>query len=307
MQVFSLALTALLLSGCKTNDDGDYISNNTFPTGRVLTNSAVSGDKFGDFTDNPFVSTASQPVSTFSVDADGASYAIVRKYLRNQYTILPSMVRIEEFLNYFTFNYPAPQDGQAVAINAEVGACPWNSGHYLLRLGIKGKELTDSEMPRANFVFLIDVSGSMQSNDKLPMLKTGLMNLVDLLNPDDRISIITALYEIVLADGYNKTDGNAPFVTFDFRYKQTLQDASISLQKTLSIYDIFYKTTLSDDFYFAAGVAAYGMLLRQSPYKGQATLEMARELVRIGHFYDPDGSRTGLLNLMGTPPRYNER
>jgi Ca-activated chloride channel family protein len=494
--VFSLALTALLLSGCKTNDDGDYISNNTFPTGRVLTNSAVSGDKFGDFTDNPFVSTASQPVSTFSVDADGASYAIVRKYLRNQYTILPSMVRIEEFLNYFTFNYPAPQDGQAVAINAEVGACPWNSGHYLLRLGIKGKELTDSEMPRANFVFLIDVSGSMQSNDKLPMLKTGLMNLVDLLNPDDRISIITysgrvkkliestpvreadkiktaihqlrasgstdggealkmayeealtnydptannriimgtdgdfnvgvtntdalvemvetyaqkgiymtclgfglgnlndsmmerisnsgngnyyyiddeeelvkvfvtergrfvsvandakcqvtfdsrtvsqyrligyenrvmesedfdddqkdageigagqtitALYEIVLADGYNKTDGNAPFVTFDFRYKQTLQDASISLQKTLSIYDIFYKTTLSDDFYFAAGVAAYGMLLRQSPYKGQATLEMARELVRIGHFYDPDGSRTGLLNLMGTPPRYNER
>ena len=118
---------------------------------------------------------------------------------------------------------------------------------------------------------------------------------------------ITALYEIVLADGYNKTDGNAPFVTFDFRYKQTLQDASISLQKTLSIYDIFYKTTLSDDFYFAAGVAAYGMLLRQSPYKGQATLEMARELVRIGHFYDPDGSRTGLLNLMGTPPRYNER
>ncbi|MBQ6767705.1 MAG: von Willebrand factor type A domain-containing protein [Prevotella sp.] len=100
--VFSLALTALLLSGCKTNDDGDYISNNTFPTGRVLTNSAVSGDKFGDFTDNPFVSTASQPVSTFSVDADGASYAIVRKYLRNQYTILPSMVRIEEFLNYFT-------------------------------------------------------------------------------------------------------------------------------------------------------------------------------------------------------------
>ena len=148
-----------------------------------------SGDQFEEFTDNPFISTSEEPTSTFSVDADGASYAYMRSYMSKGYLPDPSSVRVEEFLNYFTFAYPEPSN--AVGINAEVGACPWNPEHYLLRLGLKGKSVAEEEMLPANYVFLVDVSGSMDSDDKLPLLKTALITLVDELRPTDRISLIT--------------------------------------------------------------------------------------------------------------------
>ena len=159
--------------------------------GNVTSDESSSG-KYEEFADNPFVNVADQPVSTFSVDADGASYAIMRRTVREAfYRIDPSSVRIEEFLNYFTFDYPEPEDGQSVAINAEVGECPWNKEHRLVRLGIKGKKMKKDEVPQANFVFLIDVSGSMNGSDRLDMLKAGLIELLGQLNPQDRISIVT--------------------------------------------------------------------------------------------------------------------
>jgi Ca-activated chloride channel family protein len=400
-------------------------------------------------------------------------------------------VRIEELLNYFTFDYASPTDGNTVAINAEVGECPWNPEHHLLRLGIKGKELTAAETPLANFVFLVDVSGSMCSSDKLDLLKSGLKELVYQMNPDDRISIITysgevkkllesttashaatiaraidklnadgctaggealkmayeeamanydksrnnriilgtdgdfnvgvtstdaltemvesyakkgiymtclgfgmgnlndemmesisnhgngtyhyidsedemmkvfvhererfvsvandakcqvtfdstlvseyrligyenrvmskedfendekdaaeigagqtitALYEIILSDQIPQDNRKAAwfsnFVTFDFRYKKSLDSESIPLQKVLRVEDIVNKYGRSDDFYFAAGVAAYGMVLRNSPYKGDATIGMASELMK-GHLgKDPHGYKAELLQLM---------
>lgn len=149
------------------------------------------GDKYDQIVENPFVKTADENVSTFSVDADGASYANMRRYLMEGMLPDKNSVRTEEFLNYFTFDYPDPADGKTVAINSETGVCPWNSEHYLLRLGIKGKSVPESEVPQANFVFLIDISGSMDSDDKLPLLKNSLMTLVDYLRPTDRISIVT--------------------------------------------------------------------------------------------------------------------
>ncbi|MCQ2252279.1 MAG: von Willebrand factor type A domain-containing protein, partial [Bacteroidales bacterium] len=134
----------------------------------------------------------------FSVYADGASFCIMRRYLANKWPVNPDMVRIEEFLNYFTFDYPDPTDGNAVAINGEMGACPWNAEHKLLRLGIKGKPLAKEETPKANFVFLVDVSGSMDSFDKLELLKSGLLELLPSLDPDDRISIVTYSGEVKL-------------------------------------------------------------------------------------------------------------
>ena len=148
-----------------------------------------SGDQFEEFTDNPFISTSEEPTSTFSVDADGASYAYMRSYMSKGYFPDKSSVRVEEFLNYFTFDYPEPEN--AVGINAEIGACPWNSEHYLLRLGLKGKSISEEEMLPANYVFLVDVSGSMNSEDKLPLLKSALLTLVDELQPTDRVSLIT--------------------------------------------------------------------------------------------------------------------
>ena len=100
-----------------------------------------SGDKFEEFADNEFVSAAENPVSTFSVDADGAAYAIVRNYINAGYEVPKNAVRIEELLNYFTFDYADPTEGEALAINAEVGVCPWAPNHKLVRLGLKGKPL----------------------------------------------------------------------------------------------------------------------------------------------------------------------
>ncbi len=486
----SLAVACLLAAGCSVSNEGaDYDTLMSFdgyydegmmpPTG--------SGDQFGEFTDNPFVKTSQQNVSTFSVDADGASYAILRRYLNEGRDVNPSSVRIEELLNYFTFDYASPTGNHTVAINAEVGECPWTPQHRLLRLGIKGKELTKEETPRANFVFLVDVSGSMAVKDKLDLLKSGLKTMLSQMNPDDRISLITysgevkkllestpvreehkivaainklnangytnggealkmayeeaianydpkcnnriilgtdgdfnfgitstpaltemvegyakkgiyltclgfgtgnlndemmesisnhgngtyhyidseeemmkvfvhererfvsvandakcqvtfdsiliseyrligyenrmmsnddfkddkkdageigagqtitALYELVLS---NDLDGKAgkTFVTFDFRYKKSLDAESIPLQKTLEVEHIFNKNGRSHDFYFAAGVAAYGMVLRHSPYKGDATIDMAQKLVSGNLGSDPHGYRAKLLELMG--------
>jgi Ca-activated chloride channel family protein len=151
----------------------------------------AEGNRVDEITDNPFVEVAEQPTSTFSVDADGASFTFVRRSIVSHMGIDPAGIRIEEFLNYFTFDYPTPTDGNTVAINSEMGVCPWNPSHQLIRLGIKGKELTAEETPRANFVFLVDVSGSMYGSDRLDLLKQGLIKLLDLLNPNDRISLIT--------------------------------------------------------------------------------------------------------------------
>ena len=488
--LLGLAATGLLMTSCSTADG--YVESEKIAYYDEALNAIgaepmpTGGDKFDEFKDNPFVMTSEQPVSTFSVDADGASYGIMRRYLNRGYSIDPSSVRIEEFLNYFTFNYSSPKDGETVAINAEVGDCPWNPQHKLLRLGIKGKELSAQETPRANFVFLIDVSGSMYSSDKLDLLKKGLTELLYQLNPDDRISIvtysgevkkllestsvrkaddikkaigklkadgctaggqalkmayeealanydpdcnnrvimgtdgdfnvgvtntealvemvesyarkgiymtclgfglgnlndammekfsnagngtyhyidsenemmkvfvhersqfnsvandakcqvtfdstvvskyrligyenrvmknedfeddkkdageigagqtITALYELEL-NTQHLTPNTQPFATFDFRYKKSLQSESIPLKRVLTIEDITNKNERSDEFYFAAGVAAFGMILRDSPYKGDATFEMAERLVKQGLSFDAHGYRAELLTLI---------
>lgn len=147
------------------------------------------GDRFDKIVENEFIDTETEPVSTFSVDADGAAYAYMRRCINNGFFPIANAVRIEEYLNYFTFNYSDPQDGKGVALNAEAGPCPWNAEHKLLRLGIKGKTLEKD--PVANFVFLIDISGSMSSNDKLPLLKQGLITMLDYMRPEDRVAIVT--------------------------------------------------------------------------------------------------------------------
>ena len=157
----------------------------------VLTDPDGTGDKFDDFLDNPFIDTQVEHVSTFSVDADGAAYAYMRRMVNQGFRPTRAAVRIEEYLNYFTFDYPDPAGGKDVAINAEVGACPWQPEHKLLRLGIKGRDIYQGKHPKSNYVFLLDISGSMATKDKLPLLQEGMKAMIDYLDPDDRISIVT--------------------------------------------------------------------------------------------------------------------
>lgn len=440
------------------------------------------GNRFDEITENGFISTKEQNVSTFSIDADGASYAYMRRCLRNGYLPDKNSVRIEEYLNYFTFDYPDPQDDHSVAINAEVGTCPWNPQNKLMRLGIKGKSLKSTQLPDANYVFLIDVSGSMNSDDKLGLLKSGLKTMVGYLKPTDRVSVITysgsverilestlasdaetiraavsklvasgstaggeamkmayeealanfieggnnrvimgtdgdfnvgvtsteqlvemvqdyaskgiyltvcgfgtgnlndsmmeqisnhgngtyeyidsedeltkvfvnerskfysvandskvqitfdstkvekyrlvgyengmlseedfendkkdageigagqtitALYEIVLVEDY----AEGAYATFDFRYKKALGEESLPLSMEIMPSDAETET-MSENFCFAAGVAAYGMVLRNSQYKGLSTYELAFDLVGSGLSYDPHGYRQQLFEMI---------
>jgi len=148
-------------------------------------------ENYKDYEENPFVKVADQPVSTFAVDADGASYSNMRRFLYLGQTPPEASVRIEEFINFFTFDYDDPIDGENVALNSEIATCPWNSEHYLIRVGMKGKTIPENELPNSNFVFLIDVSGSMNSPEKLGILKTGFKAMVDEMEDTDRVAIVT--------------------------------------------------------------------------------------------------------------------
>lgn len=161
--------------------------------------------------ENGFVKTTDSAVTTFSVDADGGSYALSRRLLTGSQDIssYAQAIRTEEFINYFTYNYPDPSDEDNIAVNGEVSACPWNTEHKLVRIGIKGKSISKSAYPAANFVLLIDVSGSMSSDDKLELLKNGFISFVNQMRVSDKIAIVTyAGKEAVLLESTPGTKKN---------------------------------------------------------------------------------------------------
>jgi Ca-activated chloride channel family protein len=146
-------------------------------------------EEYSRIYENRFLEVAQNPLSTFSIDVDPASYANVRRFLNCGQLPPPDAVRIEELINYFDYNYPLPEDGQPFSIIADAGQCPWNAGHRLVRIGLKGREIAREKLPPSNLVFLIDVSGSMYSPDKLPLLKSAFKMLVNQLRPQDRVAI----------------------------------------------------------------------------------------------------------------------
>lgn len=147
-------------------------------------------DAFARLHDNPFFVAMHHPLSTFSIDVDTASYAVVRRMLHEGALPPPEAVRIEEFVNYFRFGYAQPTDERPFAANLEIAACPWNGSHRLVRVGIKGREVPRQWRPTANLVFLLDVSGSMSPPDRLPMLREAYKLFLDELNDDDRVAIV---------------------------------------------------------------------------------------------------------------------
>ena len=149
-------------------------------------------ERYDDTEANPVVSTADEPVSTFSIDVDTASYAVVRDYLIDSRELPPSdAVRIEEMINYFDYDYALPPGpDEPFATHVTVTPNPWNANTRLMHVGIQGFEIVPDERPRANLVFLIDVSGSMNSPDKLPLAVQAMHMLVDELEPEDTVSLV---------------------------------------------------------------------------------------------------------------------
>ena len=152
----------------------------------------VGRDKFEKAAPNPIKSVPAEPVSTFSVDVDTASYAFVRRALNAGRLPQKSAVRVEELINYFSYDYALPESATApFQPSVTVTPSPWNKHNKLVHIAIKGYALQASERPRANLVFLIDVSGSMRGQDRLPLLKNAFRMLVDNLQPDDTVGLVT--------------------------------------------------------------------------------------------------------------------
>ena len=140
--------------------------------------------------ENSFLLARNAPLSTFSIDVDTASYANMRRFLNEGRMPPRDAVRIEELINYFKYNYPQPRGEDPFSANIEVAGCPWNSEHRLVRVGLKGREIAQDKRPPSNFVFLIDVSGSMQPVERLPLIKQALRQLVKKMTANDRVAIV---------------------------------------------------------------------------------------------------------------------
>ncbi|MBK8681160.1 MAG: von Willebrand factor type A domain-containing protein [Bacteroidetes bacterium] len=137
-----------------------------------------------------FVLVNDKPNSTFSADVDQAFYTIVRRMIMHGITPPAGAVRIEEMLNYFDYDYPMPTNDDAFSVYSETAKCPWNTNHLLVHIGLQGREIINESLPPSNLVFLIDVSGSMGSSDKLPLVKQSFRTLVKQLRPKDKVSIV---------------------------------------------------------------------------------------------------------------------
>jgi Ca-activated chloride channel family protein len=147
-------------------------------------------EEYASIHDNIFHNPTRTPLSTFSIDVDAASYSNIRRFLNNGQEPPKDAVRIEEMVNYFNYDYLAPEANEPFSVNTEVSETPWNSEHRLVHIGIQGKKIATENLPASNLVFLLDVSGSMNAPNKLPLLKSAFNLLVEQLREQDKVSIV---------------------------------------------------------------------------------------------------------------------
>ena len=172
-------------------------SGQIFP-GQPRLDQGLPGRYNGDFQregydrifENEFMAVGANPLSTFGIDVDRASYSNVRRFIRDGQLPPADAVRIEELINYFTYDLPNPEGPDPFSVHTEIGPAPWNPMHRLVRIGIQGRRIDTEDLPPSNLVFLIDVSGSMQPANKLPLLKSAFRMLVNQMRPQDRVAIV---------------------------------------------------------------------------------------------------------------------
>ena len=174
-------------------------------------------ESYAAIEENGFKRTDQDPVTTFSIDVDRASYANVKRYLQQRQLPPVDAVRIEEMVNYFSYDYPAPVDEHPLTVTSSSTVCPWNKDHRLLRIGLQCKRIETADLPPSNLVFLLDVSGSMDEWNKLPLVKSAMEVLVDQLREEDRVAIV--VYAGAAGVVLNATPGSAKR-----KIKEALQD-----------------------------------------------------------------------------------
>ncbi len=196
------ALSLIVFIGCEsatdvgspspyTRSDGLYNSISSGVGSSFTGGATTSAEKYNPVVENPFVDVSTEATSTFSIDADGGSYANVRRFLSANQKPVADAIRTEELVNYFPLNYANPTNGESIAVNGEISGCPWDKTHKLIRIGLKGRSIAKESLLPSNIVLLIDVSGSMSDPNKLPLLKESLPAFVDNLRAQDKVSIVT--------------------------------------------------------------------------------------------------------------------
>lgn len=180
--------------GIEANADDTYPTGDTAGAGAWIEEpwlEQYNTEEYNSTTENGFKSAANNPLSTFSIDVDTASYSNARRMIEYGSSINPDAVRVEEFINYFSYDYSEPTTDDPFSVTTELSDCPWNDNAKLLLVGLKAKDIDMSKRDPLNLVFLIDVSGSMFSEDKLPLVQKSFTMLTENLGEDDRISIVT--------------------------------------------------------------------------------------------------------------------
>lgn len=192
--------------GSSSNKSGSNTAGSIISTGNsvgFIPDGNNSAESYTQITENQFIKTAENNLSTFAADVDTASYARLRRFILENQNYIPSdAIRVEEMINYFSYDYKKPEGDSPFSVETEIFACPWNDGSKLLKIGIGTDSPDYQSMPKSNLVFLIDVSGSMSSADKLPLVQQAFSMLSENLRADDRISIVTyAASDTIVLDG----------------------------------------------------------------------------------------------------------
>lgn len=150
----------------------------------------INRNEYNQLAENKFRKVKNEPLSTFSIDVDAASYGTIRRYINEGQNPPADAVRVEELINYFSYSYEQPVGKDPVKITTEIGPCPWNKENQLVRIGLKAKEIPSENLPASNLVFLVDVSGSMYGPDRLGLVKSSLKLLINNLREEDRVAIV---------------------------------------------------------------------------------------------------------------------
>jgi Ca-activated chloride channel family protein len=197
---FSAAFGMLIFAGCKnasydgeaacTDSTSVEVPNDYMNDEMANANPEENTESYAGLIENPFESPKTAPLSTFSIDVDNASYTNIRRFINNGQAVPKDAVRVEEMMNFFKYKYPQPHDEHPFSISTEYSESPWNPKHKLLKIGLQGKDVPMNNLPASNLVFLVDVSGSMSDENKLPLLKESMKVLVKELRPQDKVSIV---------------------------------------------------------------------------------------------------------------------
>ncbi|MDE5737002.1 MAG: von Willebrand factor type A domain-containing protein [Oscillospiraceae bacterium] len=218
----TVVLTAVFYASCgEVKNDGSYMNYENYAPKQIYADNDMASDEDGlaeeyapdmelqnseeyaQIIENSFVNTSEESVSTFSIDVDTASYSIIRRMIQNNNTSIPeNAVRIEEMINYFSYDYPSPEDDAPFSVTTELYHCPWNENNQLFLIGLQADKIELEQRPPINLVFLVDVSGSMNGDDRLGLVQKSINMLAENLNENDRVSIVTyAGRESVILEG----------------------------------------------------------------------------------------------------------